>query len=136
MLNGLVTTVREGARYKGESNQWMWIAHRISGLGVLLFLVTHISGMSFSYFNPKVHEALIEIYKTPLFSVGELFLAACLVFHAINGTRIALLELKPEWWSEQHKATRASLLITFVLGAPTLVIMAWKSLSFYLATGR
>jgi len=30
----------------------------------------------------------------------------------------------------------ASLLIAFVLGAPTLVIMAWKSLSFYLATGR
>ena len=135
MFNGLITTVREGARYKGESNHWMWIGHRVSGLGVLLFLVTHIGGMSFTYFNPKVHEALIDIYKTPLFSLGELALAACLVFHAINGTRIALLELKPEWWSDQRKATRYSLLLTAILGAPTLVIMAWKSISHYLANG-
>ena len=80
MLNPLVAQVREGLRYKGRTNQVMWVLHRISGLGVLLFLIIHIFGMSMASFNPPVHEAMLDLYKTPLFSLGELALAACLIF--------------------------------------------------------
>ena len=135
MLNPLITTVREGLRYKGKAQHWMWIAHRVSGLGVLLFLILHVFGMSNAYFNPALHEVMLETYKTPLFSIGELALAACLIFHAVNGTRIALLELKPEWWDKQELALKWSLIITALLGAPTILIMAAKSLSHFMSVG-
>lgn len=135
MLNPLITTVREGIRYKGKAQQWMWVAHRVSGLGMLFFLILHVFGMSAASFRPEVHEAMLETYKTPLFSLLELPLAACLIFHAVNGTRIALLELKPEWWDKQELALKWSLIITALLGAPTLLIMAAKSLSHYMAVG-
>ena len=119
----LVTTVREGLRYRGGENHLMWIAHRISGLGVLLFLVLHIFGMSMAFFNPPLHEAMLELYKTPVLALGELVLAACLIYHAINGTRIALFDLKPELWMQQKKATRLSLIITAVVTVPWLAVM-------------
>ena len=119
----LITTVREGLRYRGGENHLMWIAHRVSGLGVLLFLVLHIFGMSMAFFNPPLHEAMLNLYKTPPFAVGELALAACLIYHAINGTRIAIFEPKPELWMKQKVATRWALIITAVVTVPWLAVM-------------
>ena len=31
-----------GLRYKGREGMWTWILHRVTGLGVLLFLVIHV----------------------------------------------------------------------------------------------
>lgn len=132
MLDPLINTVRDGVSYRGRTQQWMWVAHRISGLGVLLFLIIHIFGMSQAYFSPELHEVMLETYKTPLFSLGELALAACLIFHAVNGTRIAILELKPELWSKQEVATKWALIITALLGLPTILIMAAHSISAFL----
>lgn len=133
MLDPLVNTVRDGVAYKGKTQQWMWVAHRVSGLGVLLFLILHVFGMSQAYFNPELHDFMLETYKTPLFSIGELALAACLIFHAVNGTRIAILELRPELWDKQEVATKWALIITALLGLPTILIMAAHSISVFLA---
>jgi succinate dehydrogenase / fumarate reductase cytochrome b subunit len=126
-----MTIIREGWRYKGTGNI-MWLAHRISGLGVMFFLLLHVFGMSMSFFNPQMHEAMLETYKSPVFAIGELFLAACLVFHAVNGTRIALLELRPEWWLAQKKATQASLLAAVVIGVPLILIMTMYSVNHFI----
>lgn len=134
MFNPLITTTRESLRYKG-SGQILWLLHRISGLGVVIFLGTHIFGMSMAAFNPPLHDAMLAVYKTPLFSIGELLLAACLIFHAVNGTRVAILELRPSLWDKQAVATRWSIIITLILLAPTLIIMAYKSLSYYAQHG-
>lgn len=135
MLAPLVDTVRESVRYKGKEGHWSWVLHRISGLGLVLFLVLHIFGMSMSAFNPPMHEAMLEVYKTPLFSLGELALAFSLVFHAINGTRIAILELRPELWDQQQKATRLSIIITLVIALPMIAVMAYKSISHFATHG-
>ena len=130
-MNGLITTIRESLRYRGREGQWMWMLHRVTGLGVLLFLILHVAGMSSAFISVDIHDRLLDLYKTPLFSIGELALAFGLIFHAVNGTRIALLEFKPEWWQKQQLATRLAILITVVLAAPTIVIMAVASFNAY-----
>jgi succinate dehydrogenase / fumarate reductase, cytochrome b subunit len=133
MLAPLVNTVRESVRYRGKEGHWSWVLHRVTGLGLVFFMILHIFGMAMIAFNPPLHDAMIELYKTPLFSIGELGLAFCLVFHAINGTRIVILELKPELWNQQQKATRLSLIITLAISLPMISIMAYKSISHFLA---
>lgn len=133
MLAPLVNTVRESIRYRGKEGHWSWVLHRVTGLGLVFFMILHIFGMAMIAFNPPLHDAMIELYKTPLFSIGELGLAFCLVFHAINGTRIVILELKPELWNQQQKATRLSLIITLAISLPMISIMAYKSISHFLA---
>jgi succinate dehydrogenase / fumarate reductase cytochrome b subunit len=128
MLNPLILSLREGVLYRAKGNI-LWLLHRFSGLGIVLFLGFHIFGMSMAAFNPPLHEQMLELYKTPLFSVLELALAACLVFHAVNGTRIAILELRPQLWDKEKIATRWAIIITLVLLVPTIVVMAYKSIS-------
>jgi succinate dehydrogenase / fumarate reductase, cytochrome b subunit len=135
MLNGLITTVTEGVRYRGGIQHWLWLLHRLTGLGVLLFLITHVFGMSMSFFNPHLHEIMLETYKTPLFSLGELALAGALIIHSVNGTRIALLELKPDWWNQQKKAQTWALIVTAALILPTVLIMAYKSAVYMFGGG-
>jgi succinate dehydrogenase / fumarate reductase cytochrome b subunit len=131
MLNPLILSFREGVLYRAKGNI-LWLLHRVSGLGIVLFLGFHIFGMSMSAFNPPLHEQMLELYKTPLFSIGELALAACLIFHAVNGTRIAILELRPKLWEKQEVATRWSLIIVAILLLPTLAIMAYKSITHFI----
>lgn len=134
MLNPLITTTRESLRYKGQG-QVMWLLHRISGLGIVLFLGFHIFGMSQVAFNPALHESMLQLYRTPVFSVLELFLAACVIFHAVNGTRIAILELRPQLWAKQQMATRWAIIITLALASPTIIVMAYKSISYFTQYG-
>ena len=122
-MSALFTTVRDTLRYRGREGQWLWVLHRISGLGILFFLVLHVLDMALVYFDAPLNETLIALYKTPLFSFMELILAVLLIFHAVNGVRVALLDLRPELWEKQRLATRLSLVITAVLAAPTIVIM-------------
>jgi succinate dehydrogenase / fumarate reductase cytochrome b subunit len=136
MLAPLVNTVRESVRYRGKEGHWSWVLHRLTGLGLVLFMIAHIFGMGMVAFAPALHDAMLELYKTPLFSIGELFLAFSLVFHAINGTRIAILELKPELWNQQQKATRLSIVITLAISLPLMGIMAYKSISHFIGGGH
>ena len=122
-MRTLFITIRDTLRYKGREGQWLWVLHRISGLGVLFYLIIHVYDMSLAFFDVPVHEQMIALFKTPVFSVLELVLGALLIFHAINGVRVALLDLRPDLWTKQQLATRIALLITIVLLAPTLIIM-------------
>jgi succinate dehydrogenase / fumarate reductase cytochrome b subunit len=122
-MNTLFMTIVESLRYKGREGHWLWVLHRVSGLGVLFYLIIHVYDMSLAYFNVPAHETLIALFKTPVFSVLELGLGALLIFHAINGVRVALLDLRPELWAKQQLATRISLVITAIILAPTLIIM-------------
>ena len=128
-MGTLFTTIRETLRYKGREGQWLWVMHRISGLGILFYLIIHVYDMSLAYFNVPVHEEMIALFKTPLFSVLELALAGLLIFHAVNGVRVAILDLRPELWANQQKVTRLSLIVTAVIAAPTIIIMVIYTLN-------
>ena len=122
-METLSTTVRDTLRYRGRQGQWLWVLHRVSGLGILFFLFFHVLDMALVYFDVPLNESLIAIYKTPFFSFLEVVLAALLIFHAVNGVRVAVLDLRPELWEKQGVATRWSLIITALLAAPTIIIM-------------
>ena len=52
--------------YRGQSGQWSWLLHRITGLGVLLFLLVHIVDITLIGFGPKVYNDSIAIFSTAL----------------------------------------------------------------------
>lgn len=116
-MSSLVLTVKETLRYRGAIGQWSWVLHRLTGLGVVLFLVLHVIDTSWSAFYPDLYEKAIAIYQTPLFTIGEFVLVFAVVYHAFNGLRIAIFDFKPEWWHYQQRAAYA------VFGATVLVLV-------------
>lgn len=127
----LVTTVTETLRYRGKIGQWSWVFHRTAGIGTLLFLVIHVIDTSWVTFAPELYEEAISIYQTPLFTIGEFFLVACVVYHAFNGVRIAIFDYRPDWWQYQARAATVVYLATLVVLVPTFVLMFQHVAEFY-----
>ncbi len=130
-MTSLVLTITETLRYRGKIGQWAWVLHRVAGLGTLLFLILHIVDTSWATFYPELYAKAVDAYKTPLFTAGEFVLVACVVYHALNGFRIALFDYRPQWWRRQADAARLVLLATVVLLIPVFFIMAGHVVTYY-----
>ncbi len=85
--------------YKGSEGMWSWILHRVSGLGVLLFLFAHIIDTMFLGWGPDAYNTMVKLYSNPVARVGEVVLVAAVLYHALNGIRIILID----FWSKGVK---------------------------------
>jgi succinate dehydrogenase / fumarate reductase cytochrome b subunit len=123
MFSTLKLTVLESVRYRGLWGQWSWLAHRISGLAILSFLVIHVWDTANAHFLPGLYQWSIEFFKYPLIAIGEIALMAAVLYHAFNGIRITLLDFKPEWWQHQRTSTYVVWGLFAVVFIPIAILM-------------
>lgn len=109
--------------YRGGAGHWAWILHRFTGLGVLLFLLIHILDTGLVLFGPAVYDRVVKIYTHPLFRVSEVGLAAAVLFHALNGIRITILDFRPELGARQQELFYAVMVLFTVLFLPSAYLM-------------
>jgi len=129
MFDSLSKTAKGYLSYRGREGQLAFILHRLTGLGTLLFLTIHIVDTAMIYFYPPLYEEAIALYQNPVFMVGEIGLVFSVIFHGVNGLRIAYVDLfKPKNWriDTQRKAVRWTLGISVVLWLPLAIIMTTK----------
>ena len=119
----LTSTIQGALRYRGQEGQLAWVGHRLAGLGTLLFLAIHILDTSTVYFLPEEYDTVIKLYRSLPFQFGEMLLVVAVIYHALNGFRIILLDWKPEWWRHQRGMTLGVFGLTVLLSAPAVIIM-------------
>ena len=123
---GLKPTVKNVGHYRGGAGQWAWLFHRVSGLGVLLFLMLHIIDTSTVYFAPGAYDFFVRLYKNPLFGLSEIGLAAALIYHAANGLKLVVLDFWPRLWPWHDRAQLVVWWLFAVLFIPTAGIMLYR----------
>ena len=96
--------VIDGLRYGGGLGQWSWLIHRLTGLGILFFLIVHVLDTFFVVSLPSWYDHTVALYGGIwfngqyyatlrwLFRFAELGLIASVVFHAVNGLGIILYD--------------------------------------------
>lgn len=136
-MSSTKTALSGYVRYRAVG-QVAHILHRLSGLGVVLFLTIHIIDTSFVYFAPELYNHAIQIYRSLPFMIGEIFLVWAVFYHGLNGLRIAIFDLwKPEWW-EKDIAIRSvywTLLLSIVIWLPAAYIMTQHILETHFMGG-
>jgi succinate dehydrogenase / fumarate reductase cytochrome b subunit len=80
-----------GGRWGFE--RYLYTLHRLTGLGLLAYFLMHIFVTASRAFGENAWTAAMAKVKGPLFSVGEYLVFAAFAFHALNGLRLALVEL-------------------------------------------
>ncbi|HXE74687.1 MAG TPA: succinate dehydrogenase, cytochrome b556 subunit [Candidatus Xenobia bacterium] len=109
--------------YRGGAGHWAWILHRLTGLGVLLFLLIHIVDTGLVLFGAEIYDKVMKIYARPLFRVGEVGLAAAVLYHALNGIRITILDFWPELSGRQRELFYAAMVVFALLFVPSAYLM-------------
>ena len=107
--------------YRGQSGQWSWLIHRVTGLAILLFLLVHIVDITLIGFGPTVYNDGIAIFSTPIIRLVSVALIGAVVYHAFNGIRIILVDFWPAGYKYQQPMFVAVLVLTIVLFIPTAV---------------
>ena len=93
--------VTEVVRYKKRVGMVAWMLHRLTGLGLVLYLMLHVWGLR-AITDPAAYNALIASYHGPLFKVAEFGLLIAVIYHALNGVRIVLIDFMG-WSPNQRK---------------------------------
>ena len=125
------TTLTGYTAYKGREGQYAFMLHRLTGLGTLLFLIIHILDTATVYYYPSLYQHAIELYRHPLFMLGEIALVFSVIYHGVNGLRIAILDLwAPKKWTINfsRNTVRGTLLISLLLWAPAGAWMFYNML--------
>ncbi len=104
-----------GTLYRGNEGMWSWVLHRITGVAIFFFLLVHVLDTALIRVSPEAYNAVISTYQTPLMGLGEVGLVGAIIFHALNGLRIILVD----YWSKGTKYQRAMfwgvLVVWFIL---------------------
>lgn len=130
-MASLVLTVKETLRYRGAIGQWSWVLHRLTGLGVVLFLFLHVIDTSWAVTDPAAYVHAIAAYQSPLFTIGEFGLVFAVVYHALNGLRISVMDFRPDLWRYQQRAAWIVLGATAVILVPVFIGMFSHVVDFY-----
>ena len=81
-----------GTLYRGKVGMWSWVLHRITGVAIFFFLLVHVLDTALVRLSPEAYNAVISTYKTPLIGLAELGLVASILYHALNGLRVILID--------------------------------------------
>ncbi len=100
--------------YRGQSGMWLWVMHRLTGIGILAFLFLHIADTYLVGLGPTYYNELLFLYKNPPFRILEWLLVGAVLYHALNGLRIIVLDF---WESaiEYHKQLYYTTVAAFVV---------------------
>ena len=106
-----------GTLYRGREGMWSWVLHRITGVAIFFFLLVHVLDTALIRVSPEAYNAVIGTYKNPVMAIGEIVLVAGIVFHAMNGLRIILVDFWSQGARYQKQLFWGVLVVWFVLMA-------------------
>lgn len=109
------------------AGQWAFALSRIAGAGILAFLLLHIIDVALIPLAPALYDRTVAAYAMPYLVPMEAGLVAAVVYHALDGLRLIVLEVL------DRRATAATvpsfvaiLVLTATLSLPALaVLLGW-----------
>lgn len=115
-----------GLKYQGGGPMLAWILHRISGLSILLFVGLHVIA---SFFMQQMGSdwaiAVNTIYESWIF---QIFVVFFVLFHAINGLRIVVLDFWPKFLQYQREALWLEWIIFLPIYGMTVFLIIQRGL--------
>jgi succinate dehydrogenase / fumarate reductase, cytochrome b subunit len=72
-----------------QVESWAFIANRLSGLGLTLYLFLHLAVLSLLASGPEAYDSFVKLAKSPLMVAGELLVVIAGLYHGLNGLRLA-----------------------------------------------
>lgn len=110
-------------RYRGSEGMIAWAFHRISGLAIWVFIVLHVFDIWLSGANPELYDELLFLYASPVGRVGETLLGAALLYHALNGLRIVIMDFWPAMTRWHRQLWYASWVAFVLIGLPVAYVI-------------
>ena len=104
---------------RNHPTYWAFVVHRISGLGLALFLPVHLYVLSLALHGEAALDGFLRWTEMPLVKVAETILVLLLAAHMAGGLRLLAVEFLP--WRDWQKTL--IVIITAVAVAAGLIFL-------------
>ena len=109
--------------YRISWSQLAWFGHRLSGIGILIYLFMHIVENATLALGPVVYDTTQTFFRNLPVRLGEIVLMAALVYHSLNGLRVIAMDFWPATTTWYRQLTFAVIIGTVVAMIPLGMIM-------------
>ena len=110
--------------YEVSWAQLAWLGHRLSGIGVLVYLFMHVVENATLAFGPEVYNwTQANLFHNLPVRLGEILLMAALVYHSLNGLRVIVMDFWPRTTVVYKPLTYGVIAATIVTMIPMSIIM-------------
>jgi len=106
-------------RYRMKTGTWAFVLHRLAGLGLMAYLPLHIYVTGSLTRGPEEFNSVMALLDHPGLHFLEWGLLGIVLFHALNGLRLIVLDLG--WMSDLRGQKR---LFLALIGGGALVWLA------------
>lgn len=85
---------RQGERENGGENLglWSWFLQRLTGILLVFYLFIHLWVLHYANMGKVTFDEILQRLQSPAFVIFDLTLLALVIFHALNGVRIVLID--------------------------------------------
>ena len=116
-------TIPQALAYRGGQPMLAWLLHRISGIGIVLFVGMHVFAAFFAYAvtggtTNAVANALTNFYESRPVQILVLF---AVMYHGLNGLRIVVLDM----WPGLHRFHREAMWVQWAVFLPLFLVPAF-----------
>jgi succinate dehydrogenase / fumarate reductase cytochrome b subunit len=80
-------------RYRIHAGTFAWILHRLSGLGLIFYMLLHIWVISHLSGGEESFDGIMHFFGGTLFKLMEIGLVGVIFYHMFNGLRIILIDM-------------------------------------------
>jgi succinate dehydrogenase / fumarate reductase, cytochrome b subunit len=105
-------------RYRGSEGMLAWAFHRLSGIAIWAFILLHVLDIWLVGANPGLYDEVLVIHASPIGRVGETLLGAALLYHALNGLRIIIMDFWPATTRWHRQLWYGSWVLFVLIGVP------------------
>lgn len=79
--------------YRIHMGTFAWILHRLSGLGLIFYLLLHIWVIGHLAGGEESFDSIMEAFGSPLFKFLEIGLIGVIFYHLFNGLRVTIIDM-------------------------------------------
>lgn len=113
-----------GTLYRGGPGMITWVLHRITGVAIFFFLFAHILDTSLvAVGDGRLYDSVIEVYRNPLVTLMEMGLVVAVIFHAMNGIKVTLVDFWSKGTERIRALSAATVALTVLLSVAAVGIM-------------
>lgn len=113
-----------GLRVEDRSERpWVGVLHRVTGIGIFIFLAIHIVSIWLTGFGAEPFNMLAWLYRNPVARLLHIFLFFSVLFHAINGLRRVILDFWPALWRYRNISIWAAAVVFLAVFVPSSLLI-------------
>jgi succinate dehydrogenase / fumarate reductase cytochrome b subunit len=92
-------------------------------LGIVFFLLVHILDIMLIGLGREVYDHTVEFYAEPFIIPMEIALVGAVIYHALNGLRIILIDFWPRGVKLQRTMYYIALIAAALLTIPSAIVI-------------